>query len=245
MTTDDDAAHIGITCPETHPVFAPVGDRLRERGHTVSYFDPNRRVPCEELRSLSLLVNKRTRPASVQSLVDAERLGVPTWNSATGVLACVSRFSQLCVLAGVGFPVPDASKTKPPGEYVAKRLYHWEMDPQLNGEGDLYEEYLDAEPVDYKYYVVRDGETYRSVVLRTTSKLYGEKRVIGDATPVPEQVDRVRSLMSELEMRGVGVDLLRVDEEWYAVDLNPCPSFAETGLEDALVASIESSLASG
>lgn len=240
--TADEAGHVGITCSESHPVFSVVGDRLRDRGYTVSYFDPHRRIPEAELRELALFVSKQTRPASVQSLVDAERLGVPTWNSATGVLACVSRFSQLCVLAGVGFSVPAASRHKPSGAYVAKRLYHWEMDPQLNGEGDLYEELLDADPVDYKYYVVHDGETHRTAVLRATSKLYGEKRVLGESEPVPEQVRRIRSLMSELDMCGIGVDLLRVGPDWYAVDLNPCPSFEGTGLEDTLVASIESSV---
>lgn len=242
MTTGDDTGRIGITCPDTHPVFSVVGDRLRERGHRVTYFDPHRRIPREELGTLSLFVNKQTRPASVQSLIDAERLGVPTWNSATGVLACVSRFSQLCVLSGVGFLIPAVSRSKFQGDYVAKPLYHWDMDPQLNGDGDLYEELLDADPVDYKYYVVDDGQRCRSTVLRTTSKLYGEKRLIGESTPVPEHVTRIQSLMTELGMRALGVDLLRVGEDWYAVDLNPCPSFTETGLEEVLVTSIESSL---
>ena len=242
--TVDATGPVGITCSETHPVFSAVGDRLRDRGYTVSYFDPHRRIPREELRELSLLVNKKTRPASVQSLVDAERLGVPTWNSATGVLACVSRFSQLCVLAGVGFPVPAASRCKPSGDYVAKRLYHWDMDPQLNGEGDLYETLLDVEPGDYKYYVVDDGKRHRTVVLRTTSKLYGEKRVLGESEPVPAQVRRIRLLMSKLDMRAIGVDLVHASGDWYAVDLNPCPSFSDTGFEDVLAESIESTLAS-
>ena len=55
---------------------------------------------------------------------NVDRLGVPRWNSATGVLACVPRFSQLCVRSGVGFPVPTASRRKPSGGYVSKRLYH-------------------------------------------------------------------------------------------------------------------------
>jgi hypothetical protein len=236
-------AHIGITCPADEPVFSTVGDHLTARGHTVSYLDPTRRIDREELASLTLLVSKRTRPASVQVLVDAERLGVRTWNSATGVLACVSRFSQLCVLDGVGFATPHASREPPRGDYVAKGLYHWEMNPSVNGEGDLYEELLDADPVDYKYYVVDDGSASRAVVLRATSKLHGEKRILGEARPMSGHVRRIESLMGRLDMRAVGVDLVRVDGAWYAVDLNPCPSFAGTGLEGALVDSIESALA--
>jgi len=232
------ARQIGITCPPDHAVFSTVATRLVERGYAVTFFDADRAVHDDHLARLSLFVNKRTRPASVESLLRAERAGVPTWNSATGVSACVSRFSQLCLLDSVGFSVPAASRSKPSGEYVAKNLYHWDMSPELNGEGDLYEEYLPAEPVDYKYYVVDDGEAVHARVLRATSKLFGDKRVLGGADPVSAHVDRIRDLMHRVGMRAVGVDLVRVDDDWYAVDLNPCPSFRGTGLETALVDSI-------
>jgi hypothetical protein len=242
VSPSDDAARIGITCPDDHPVFSVVGERLRERGHRVTNYDPNAPIASDELERLALLVGKQTRPASVRALLASERLGVATWNSATGVLACVSRFSQLCLLSGVGFAVPTASGSPPDGDYVAKALYHWDMTPEVNGEGDVYEELLAADPVDYKYYVVHDGSTYRTAVLRATSKLWGPKRLLGEADPVPDHVDRITSLMDRLGMRGIGVDLIRADDRWYAVDLNPCPSFAETGLEGALVDSIESAL---
>jgi glutathione synthase/RimK-type ligase-like ATP-grasp enzyme len=240
--TTDGRARIGVAAPPDHPVFGVVVDRLAARGHDVSYVDPETPVDRSELASLSLFVVKRTRPASVRALIAAERLGVPTWNSATGVQACVSRFSQLCVLSGVGFAVPETFRERPPGEYVAKGLYHWHPPPTVDGEGDFYEELLPAEPVDYKYYVVDDGSTHHPVVLRATSKLWGEKRILDEDDPRPEHVDRIVSLMDRLGMRGVGVDLLRVEGDWYAVDLNPCPGFRETGLEAALVDSIESSL---
>lgn len=227
--TADDTAHIGIVCSPDHPVFSVVGETLTERGHVVSFFDANRPIDRADLGALSLLVNKHTRPASVRSLVAATRLGVPTWNSATGVLACVSRFSQLCALSGVGFAVPSASRTKPVGEYVAKGLYHWQTTLSVNGVGDVYEELLATDPVDYKYYVVADGSSYRTAVLRATSKLTGEKRVLGEAAPAPGIVDRITSLMERLEMRGIGVDVIRVDGAWYAVDLNPCPGSARPG----------------
>lgn len=38
------------------------------------------------------------------------------------------------------------------------------------------------------------------------------------------------------------VDVVRAEGEWYAVDVDPCPSFAGTGLEGALVDSIECAL---
>ncbi|SFR66007.1 hypothetical protein SAMN04487947_3244 [Halogeometricum rufum] len=242
MSPTGNPPRIGITCPDDHPVFSVVGERLRERGHRVTNYDPNASIAPDELERLALFVTKQTRPASVRALLAAERLGVPTWNSATGVVACVSRFSQLCLLSGVGFAVPTASRTRPDGDYVAKALYHWDMSPEVNGEGDVYEELLSADPVDYKYYVVHDGSTYRTVVLRVTSKLWGQKRVLGAVDPVPDHADRITSLMDRLDMRAIGVDLIRTDDRWYAVDLNPCPSFVRTGLEGALVDSIESAL---
>jgi glutathione synthase/RimK-type ligase-like ATP-grasp enzyme len=231
-------AQIGITCRPDHAVFATVAANLVERGYAVTFLDHERPVGEDLLSELALFVSKKTRPASVETLLRAARLDVPTWNSATGVLACISRFSQLCLLEGVGFAVPSASRTKPDGDYVAKQRYHWNMSPELNGEGDLYEEYLPAAKIDYKYYVVDDGERLHARVLRATSKLFGEKRVVGEAEPVPAHVERIGDLMSRTEMRAVGVDFVLVDEDWYAVDLNPCPSFRGTGLEDALTDSI-------
>jgi glutathione synthase/RimK-type ligase-like ATP-grasp enzyme len=234
----NDRARIGITCPDDHPVFSVVGDALADRGHAVTYFDPTESIPEADLAALDLLAHKRTRPASVRALLAAERLGVRTWNSATGVVACVSRLSQSCLLAGVGFAVPATYREKPAGDYVAKALYHWDMGPEVNGEGDVYEELLPADPVDHKYYLVDDGERIRAVTLRATSKLRGEKRVLGETDPVDEHVRRAGILMDRLGMCALGVDVVRADGAWYAVDLNPCPSFEATGLEDALVNSI-------
>ena len=242
MTGPESPPRVGITCSSDHPTFGAVGDVLAERGYAVTYLDAERPIDRGTLAGLSGFVTKHTRPASVRALVAAERLGVPTWNSATGVLACVSRLSQLCVLSGVGFPVPSASRSRPAEPYVAKGLYHWEPGATVNGEGAVYEELLDVDPVDYKYYVVDDGRTRRTVVLRAASKLRGEKRVLGEAEPVAAHVARIEALMDRLGMRGVGVDLVRTDDGWYAVDLNPCPGFEGTGLEGALADSVESCL---
>jgi len=238
----DGGARIGITCPPDHPVFSVVGDRLADRGHEVVYFDPTTDIPPADLAALSVLVGKRTRPASVRALVAAERRGVPTWNSATGVMACIAHLTQLCVLSGVGFTVPEATLDPPGGDHVAKGRYHWDSSPTVNGRADVYEPLLAADPVDYKYYAVDDGTDLHLEVLRATSKLYGDKEVIGTADPEPAHVEGIRALLARLGMRGLGVDLVRTEDGWYAVDLNPCPSFAHTGLVDALVDSVEDCL---
>ncbi|SEO21719.1 hypothetical protein SAMN04487948_101144 [Halogranum amylolyticum] len=234
---------IGIGCRVDHPVFSVVADRLRGRGFEVRFLDPDRRVGDETLRTLSLLVTKSTTPTTVRTLLAAERRGVPTWNSATGVMACVSRLSALCALESVGFRVPTVYPARPAaGDYVAKSRYHWGYPPRLNGEGEIYEGLLPCDPVDFKYYVVDDGAEYRAVTLRATSKLFGSKEILGRSTPRPDYVDGIRRLMERLEMRALGVDFVETDEDYYAVDVNPCPSFARTGLEGALVASIVSAV---
>jgi len=231
--------HVGITAPADHPFFAGIGDRLTDRGHRVSFFDADTVVPRSTLAELTVFVSKRTRPASIRSLRAAADLGVATWNSPTGVLACASRLSQLCLLEGVGFDVPAAGSTPPDGEYVAKGLYHWSGPPERGGDGDVYEELLVADPIDFKYYVVDTGDGHEAAVVRATSKLWGEKRIVGTTDPDPTIVDRITTLLTRLDMRGIGVDVLHTPDGWYAVDLNPCPSFVGTGLETAIVASIE------
>ena len=241
MTTS--RGRIGITCRSHHPVFSVVADRLASRGFDVAFLDPEHRIVVEDVSDLSLLVTKSTRPATVRALMDAERHGVPTWNSATGVMVCASRLCVLCALEHVGFRVPAVYPTRPEtGEYVAKSHYHWGDPPNLNGNGDIYEELLPIDPIDYKYYVVHDGVEYRTVTVRATSKLFGSKHVVGTTEPVQEHVDGIQRLMARLGMRAIGVDFVSVDEDYYAVDVNPCPSFKQTGLETALVDSIVSSI---
>ncbi|MFB6104462.1 MAG: hypothetical protein ABEJ57_05170 [Halobacteriaceae archaeon] len=238
-----ETGHIGITVEAGHPFFSEIGDRLAERGHTVSFLDPETVVPRSTLAELSLFVSKRTRPASIASLRSAADLGVTTWNSPTGVIAAATRFSQLCLLEGVGFDVPAAGRTKPAGEYVAKGRYHWSGPPERGGEGDIYEELLAADPIDFKYYVVDTGDDYEAAVVRATSKPWDEKRIVGTTDPDPTIVDRITTLLSHLDMRGIGVDVLHTPDGWYAVDLNPCPSFVGTDLERAVLTSIEDCLA--
>jgi len=73
-------------------------------------------------------------------------------------IAFSSRLICLQTLEEVGFRTPSVTFEKPAGEYVAKDYYIWNGDPELNGEGDFYEELVPTKPVDYKYYTVNDGE---------------------------------------------------------------------------------------
>ena len=238
------SALIGINGPREHEVFSVVSELLRDRGHRVTYLDPTQTLDPSSIRALDVLVNKRTRQGSIRTLMRAERLGIPTWNSATGVMVCCGRISQLCALAGVGFETPTLLPGPSDGDYVAKSRFHWGPSPTINGAGDLYEELLEVDSVDHKYYLVDTDETVHVCLIRATSKLFdGEKRVLGTGTPKEALVGPLKRLLSLLEMRALGVDFVRAtDGTWYAVDLNPGPSFRGTGFETLLADSIEDCL---
>lgn len=231
---------MGLVCRRDHEVFGAVARRLEAAGLTVTFFDPGTPIATESLADLSLLVNKAAHPESFRALAWAERHGLPTWNGyETALLAF--RLVGYRALEWVGFEVPPVSTTPPAGPHLTKRIVDW--NPAVDTPVPVFhQELVDARPVDYKYYAVDDGTTCRTVVLRATSKLWGEKRILGEAEPLSEHARRIETLMDRLGMRALGVDLVRADGTWYAVDLNPCPSFRGTGLTDALVASIESCL---
>lgn len=242
--TSGTSALIGFNGRREHEVFSVVCDYLQDRGHHVTYLDATRTLDPGTIQELDVLVNKSTRPGSVRSLIRAERFGVSTWNSATGVSICAARPTQLCALAGMGFETPAVLPGPADEDYVAKSRFHWGPPPTINGEGDLYEELLDVEPIDYKYYLVDTGDDIQVCLVRATSKLVEtEKRVLGTGTPEEALIRSLRRLLSVLEMRALGVDFVRTtDGRWVAVDLNPGPSFRETGLERQLADSIEACL---
>lgn len=230
---------VGIICNAAHAVFGAVADRLRRRGHRVSFFEPGRELRPGEIDGLDLLANKKVDPASFRALRYADRTGVPTWNGSYTVLLG-ARSIGLRALEAVGCTVPPVSFEPPAGASVAKSLFDWhfEDDPEPNGSGDLYQPLLPTDGVDYKYYVVDDGDRVRVRVLRTTSKLHGRKRPIDLVDPVPELAASVRTLLARTGSNALGVDFVRSGGTYYAVDVNPAMSFRHTGMEAELTDSM-------
>ncbi|MFB6155139.1 MAG: hypothetical protein ABEJ22_04530 [Haloferacaceae archaeon] len=239
-TSDDPGGVVGIICEADHDVFAAVADILRARSLEVRFFEPGRRLAPAEIDALDLLANKKVAPASIAAIRYAERHGVPTWNGYSTVLLGI-RLVGLRALEAVGFDVPPVATEKPAeGDYVAKSYCDWyfEPDPERNGEGDLYQRLVPADPVDHKYYGVGDGEETRVVVLRTTSKLHGEKEYLGTVDPDPVLAARVRRLMGLADAQAIGVDVVWSEGVPYAVDVNPAMSFRYAGMEDVLADSM-------
>lgn len=230
---------IGIVCNEDHDVFGVVGELLRDHGHEVGFLDPDRAIPETEIDRLDLLANKKvTRPA-VDALRYAERTGVRTWNGYYTVLLG-ARFVGYRALEAVGFRVPPVSTERPRGEYVAKSLVDWHGDenPHRGGEGELYQAYVPASPIDDKYYAVDTGDGIHVRVVRSRSKLHGEKEHLGITAPDPTLAAKTRALLRAVDAQALGVDVVHADGRAYAVDVNPAMSFYGTGMEADLVRSV-------
>ena len=241
MTTDD-ASHIGIICRPTHHVFETVGDRLRDRGHEVTFLEPEKELPQSAIEGLSLLVCKKVRPASVRALRIAERAGIATWNGLLSTTILASRLVMLEALSSVGFRVPPVTFEPPDEPYVAKPLYSWDGDPQIGGNGGFYQPLLETDGRDRKCYLVDDGRTRHAATVICSSKLLGEREVLGhDSTP-EQDVKRMNRLLSLADTQAIGVDIIKSEGIHYAVDCNAAPSFRAAGLEAALTDSIHRSV---
>jgi hypothetical protein len=192
-----------------------------------------------------LVVNKKTLPSAYPALRYARRTGTVLWNNLQATVLFSSRLVGLRALSEMGFHTPELTLEKPDGEYVAKGYYIWNDEPELNGEGDFYQELIPTEPVDYKYYAVNDGSRIHVAGRRVTSKLYGKKQFLGQIQIRPALAASLRELVERFDLRGVGVDLVRDhDGQYWAVDVNLAAGYRDTGLEPALTESITASLPS-
>jgi len=238
----DSPARIGVVSEPGREVYLRVADRLRERGHAVEFVAPYGPVDRDWIDGLDLLVNKKTNPVAVRALQYAEGAGVRTWNGALPTVLFGSRLNAVRGLAAVGFRTPATTLDRPGAPYVAKPLFSWEGDPVVGGEGGLYQPLLDRTGPDCKYYVVDDGAAVHATHLRCRSKLDGGKRLLGEAPVDQSVVDRIQDLMGLTGASAMGVDLVPVDGDRYAVDVNVTASFSGTGLEAALADSMEAAL---
>ncbi|WP_336364840.1 hypothetical protein [Halalkalicoccus salilacus] len=234
---------IGILCADDQPVFAAVAEHLRDAGATVQFFDPQSELSATHITDLSLLINKQVFPHVLPTLRDARQQGITLWNNLPATIAFSSRLIGLRALEEAGFLVPSVSFEKPAGEYVAKDNSIWDGDPELNGEGDFYQDLIPTRPIDYKYYAVDDGTQIRTAGKCVTSKLYGPKRFLRRTRERPRLTSRLRDLVNQADLRGVGVDFVKdEDNQFWAVDINLAAGYRHSELEPALYESITASL---
>lgn len=226
-------------------MFREVAERLRNAGFRVRFIHPQSHLSLRHIADLSLIVNKKTLPSALPALRHARREGTPLWNNLQATVLFSSRLVGLQALSEVGFCTPAVSLEKPKGEYVAKGHYIWNDEPELNGEGDFYQELIPTEPVDYKYYAVNDGKRIHVAGRRVTSKLYGQKEFLGRIQIRPRLATSLRQLVERFDLRGVGIDLIKDDDgQYWAVDVNLAAGYRDIELEPALTKSVISCLPS-
>lgn len=237
------AEQIGILCADDQPVFTAVASQLRDAGHTVRFFNPRSELVLTHIEDLALLVNKQVFPLNLPALRYARRTGTPLWNNLVATIGLSSRLIGLRALEIVGFRTPRITFDKPEFEYVAKPYYIWHGNIELNGEGGFYQELIRTDPVDYKYYAINDGARIQTAAKRVTSKLYGPKQFLNQERPKPTLTRRLRRLVNLLDLRGVGIDFVKDDEDrFWAVDVNLAAGYRDSGLEPALYESIRVNL---
>ncbi|WP_324756719.1 hypothetical protein [Haloarcula montana] len=231
---------IGFICERTHPVFWPVAERLAARGFDVVFFDPGERVTHAEIGDLAALVNETVRPESFAALHYADRVGVPTWNGFVPTTALSCRLVAFNALEAVGCRIPEITFEKPAGDSVARERYSWTGQPTLGGSGDFYQERVRIDPIDYKYYAVDDGRETHVRVLTARSKLTGQTDLVSEGDVDITLAAQVRELLDRFEARALGVDFVRGEDGFYAVDADPAPSFTGTGMERRIADSVAS-----
>lgn len=236
--TGNGGSQIGIICRPDHHVFETVGRYLSDWGHDVTYFKPGRELQQSAIEKLALLVCKKVRPESVRALRLADRGGIATWNGRLSTTLLASRLVMLEALSAVGFRVPPVAFEPPEGRYLAKPLYSWDGDPEIGGTGGFYQPLLDTDGRDRKCYIVDDGQQIHVETVICSSKLFGEKQVLGHETTPERDVNRMKRLLALMEIQALGVDVIEVEGTRYAVDCNAAPSFRAAGLETALADSI-------
>jgi len=189
-----------------------------------------------------VLVNKKIRWESFQALEYAYRTGTPTWTGYVPTRLFTDRLAELVALEAVGFRVPTVHTEPPAGDYVAKEFFDIHDSPVLGGEGDFFEPIVGSSDVDEKYYAVDDGDRVHVSVVRYSSKLYGDRELLGRVDPDPEVEAKIRNLLKFARARALGVDVVPDPDGAFAIDVNPATSYRHTALELQLADSIETTL---
>jgi hypothetical protein len=234
---------VGFVCRPDHEVFRAVARRVEEAGARTTFFQPGERLGPATLSELSLLVNRAVHPASFRALAWAERNDLPTWNGyETSLLAF--RLVGYRALEQVGFDVPETSTTPPDGESLTKRIVDWSV-PANGPVHEFHQRLVPARPVDYEYYVVDTGTEIRTQALLTTSKRLGPKRPLGLVSPHPFLAAKLRLLVRFTGAQALSVDFVEAEGQFWAVDLNPAPSFEDVGMVGPLTESVLARLETG
>jgi len=228
---------IGFVCEPTHPVFWPVAERLAARGFDVAFLQPDDPVTVGTLDDLSAVVSGALRPPAFRALRYAERSGIPTWNGFVPTTALTSRLVALRALERAGCRVPDISLTDPErDDYVERSLYR----VGDGGTGAFYQEAVGTDPVVHRYFAVNDGRETHLRGLQMRSRLTEGGRLVTDTEVDVALAARVRELLDRFGVRALAVDFAEGREGFYAVDIDPVPTFNGAEMDRRIADSVAS-----
>jgi len=233
---------IGVICAPDDAVFGRAAERLAARGFDVEFLPPDEPIEPATIERLDALANRAVRRQSFAALSYADRNGVETWNGfvPTTILSC--RLVALNALERIGCRVPDIAFEDPGDEaYVGMSRYCWDSPPAIGDEVEFYQRRVNAEPVRYRYYALNDGVETHLQTLAVRTALTERAPVLEEAEVRVELATRIRELLDRFDARAIAVDFVADEqEEFYAVDASPIPSFDGAGMDRHLADSLAS-----
>lgn len=228
---------IGFVCEPTHPVFWPVAERLAARGFDVTFLGPDDPVPPATLDELAAVVGGALRPPAFRALRYADLSGIPTWNGFVPTTVLTSRLVALRALERAGCRVPDVSLTEPErGDYVERSLYR----VGRGGDGAFYQEAVGTDPVVHRYFAVDDGRETHLRGLQMRSRLAEQAPLVTDTEVDVALAARVRELLDRFGVRALAVDFAEGSEGFYALDIDPAPTFNGAEMDRRIADSVAS-----
>jgi len=230
---------IGVLADPDHPVFGGAAERLAARGFYVDLYPPADGVEREGLADLDAFAVADLGPDAIEALRRADGLGVETLNGAFAATALGSRLVAYHALAGLGCPVPRVWTSAPTQGPTRRRgRFRW-PDPR-GPDGGFHQEVLPADAVRQRYYAVDDGVETHVTAIGLKRRLRERSRIVEDVEVEVERATRLRTLLERFGARTVAVDFAGVDGEWYAIDVDPAPSYAHAGMERHLADALAS-----
>lgn len=221
---------IGVIADPEDPAFGGAGERLAARGFGVRYFPPGERIPRTAIDDLAALAAARVDPGAVSALHYADRSAVETFNGYLPTTALGNRLLALHALEAVGCRVPETWLDEPADADAVFRYRERWPGTREDAPG-FYQERVADEPLRHRYYAVDDGVETHVTAIELRTELGEHEHVVEETDVVVERATRMREVLDSFEARALCVDFVRGEDEWYAVDVDPTPTFAHADME--------------
>ncbi len=225
---------VGLMCYREHEVFDEVIENLKESDIEAIYYSPEEIIPPEDLEELDAVFGKRSRNEVYETLFNAEKMGIETYNGfCTHLLSDMNPRSYEILTEG-GYDVPKWSyENDLDGKVVKKPVSErMEAEPELKDgvrpeKGFFYQDFIPNSGIDYKLYGIDEGDKKEVFTVRTPSKMRfesDERKLIENDKKLERDVKEIMELFDNA--RGIGIDVIKADKDYF-IDINAAPSFRD------------------